>query len=383
MKSGEAIQPENILESGKYPVYGGNGLRGYTSEYTHDGIFPLVGRQGALCGNVNYGDGKFWASEHAIVVSPARAVNPRWLGEALRAMNLNQYSVSAAQPGLAVEAIEELEIPVPAPEEQVKIARFLNLEGARIDALISKKTRFIELLKEKRQALIERAVIKGLDAKVKMKDSGVEWLEDIPAHWDVAQVKRLLDSMEYGLSETSEDGGTIEFLTMGNIQDGNVVRTGEKYLRAVPPEYLLRKSDLLFNRTNSLDLVGKVGLLREDPQTPVTFASYLVRFRCKSQVNPEYLNYYLGCNALLEIARALAIPSVSQANLNPNRYGYLQAPLPPKAEQDAIAAYLSAHDARIRTLQARTQKSIDLLRERRAALITAAVTGQIDLRGAA
>jgi type I restriction enzyme S subunit len=135
MKSGEAIQPENILESGKYPVYGGNGLRGYTSEYTHDGIFPLVGRQGALCGNVNYGDGKFWASEHAIVVSPARAVNPRWLGEALRAMNLNQYSVSAAQPGLAVEAIEELEIPVPAPEEQVKIARFLNLEGARIDAL--------------------------------------------------------------------------------------------------------------------------------------------------------------------------------------------------------------------------------------------------------
>ena len=111
MQSGESITAEGIQESGEYPVFGGNGLRGYTSAFTHDGHFVLVGRQGVLCGNINYGCGKFWASEHAVVASPVKQVETVWLGEMMRAMNLNQYSVAAAQPGLSVDLVSRIATP--------------------------------------------------------------------------------------------------------------------------------------------------------------------------------------------------------------------------------------------------------------------------------
>lgn len=113
LKSGESITSDEIADSGEYPVYGGNGLRGYTSKYTHSGHYVLIGRQGALCGNVNYASGRFWASEHAVVASIRDEVDVTWLGELLRAMDLNQYSQSAAQPGIAVDVIGNLELPVP------------------------------------------------------------------------------------------------------------------------------------------------------------------------------------------------------------------------------------------------------------------------------
>ena len=102
MQSGESITAESIEETGAYPVYGGNGLRGFTSEFTHSGNYVLIGRQGALCGNINYASEKFWASEHAVVATPIKPVDSFWLGEMLRNMNLNQYSIAAAQPGLSV-----------------------------------------------------------------------------------------------------------------------------------------------------------------------------------------------------------------------------------------------------------------------------------------
>jgi type I restriction enzyme S subunit len=213
-----------------------------------------------------------------------------------------------------------------------------------------------------------------------MKDSGVEWIGRIPNHWRIGNIKMLLAEVEYGLSEAASDFGDVEFLTMGNVQNGEVIRTRQKVLSDVPKHMLLREGDILFNRTNSLDLVGKVGIFREQESDPVTFASYLVRLRCKEQINPEYLTYYLGCEPFLAVARTMALPSVSQANLNPNRYGFLPAPIPPKKEQDAIVDVIVASEKRLKHLVSKTQTSIDLLKERRAALITAAVTGQIDLR---
>ena len=135
LKSGESITSEQIKADGPYPVYGGNGNRGFSDRYTHDGEYVLIGRQGALCGNINYATGKFWASEHAVVVKPLQSFPTRWMGELLRAMNLNQYSISAAQPGLSVGTISALRIPVPPPDEQRVIADFLDRETARIDQI--------------------------------------------------------------------------------------------------------------------------------------------------------------------------------------------------------------------------------------------------------
>lgn len=153
MQAGVGITSDAIEESGDYPVYGGNGLRGYTMAFTHTGNVVLVGRQGALCGNVNYASGQFWASEHAVVVEPSEDVDVRWLGETLRSMKLNDYSVAAAQPGLAVDRILALGIAVPPEQEKHAIAEFLERETTRIDTLVKKKERLIELLQEKRKNL--------------------------------------------------------------------------------------------------------------------------------------------------------------------------------------------------------------------------------------
>ena len=163
LKSGDGITSEQIEDTGTYPVYGGNGLRGYSENFNHDGDYILIGRQGALCGNINYGYGKFWASEHAVVVHPLTSLNFKWLGETLRAMNLNQYNVSAAQPGLAVANIICLKIPFPVIEEQNNIQSFIENETAKIDTLIEKSNSAIELMQERRTALISAAVTGKID----------------------------------------------------------------------------------------------------------------------------------------------------------------------------------------------------------------------------
>ena len=165
LKSGDGITSEQIEETGTYPVYGGNGLRGYSESFNHNGDYILIGRQGALCGNINYGYGKFWASEHAVVVHPIIPLNFKWLGETLRAMNLNQYNVSAAQPGLAVANIICLKIPFPIIEEQNNIQLFIENENAKIDTLIEKSNSAIELMQERRTALISAAVTGKIDVR--------------------------------------------------------------------------------------------------------------------------------------------------------------------------------------------------------------------------
>ena len=165
MKSGDGITAETIDESGDFPVYGGNGLRGYTSSCTHDGEFALIGRQGALCGNVHIARGRFWASEHAVVATLLSSHVIDWFGAILIAMNLNQYSFSAAQPGLAVERVLNLHLPVPPVQEQKRIADQIRVATANIDAAISRDRRQIELLREYRTRLIADVVTGKLDVR--------------------------------------------------------------------------------------------------------------------------------------------------------------------------------------------------------------------------
>lgn len=165
MRSGEGITSEEIENEGAFPVYGGNGLRGYTNRLTHTGEYLLVGRQGALCGNVHHITGEFWASEHAVVCTFIANDIPRWAFYMLGFMDLGQYSVSAAQPGLAVERIQQLSIAVPPEEEQRDIATFIDAEVARLEALTVEATHGIALLKERRSALISAAVTGKIDVR--------------------------------------------------------------------------------------------------------------------------------------------------------------------------------------------------------------------------
>lgn len=165
LQSGDAITSSGIEEVGTFPVYGGNGLRGFTESYTHDGDFVLIGRQGALCGNINYAQGRFWASEHAIVAHPLQPFVIRWFGELLRTMNLGQYSVAAAQPGLSADALSNLRCPHPPIEEQAAIVQALDQQLGNFGGLIAEAERAIALLQERRAALISAAVAGKIDVR--------------------------------------------------------------------------------------------------------------------------------------------------------------------------------------------------------------------------
>ena len=165
MRSGEGITAETVREKGPYRVYGGNGIRGYTDRFTHDGVFALIGRQGALCGNIHLASGQFWASEHAVVASLKAPNNIHWFVDLLRTMNLNQYSEAAAQPGLAVDHVSNLYIPVPPRDEQEAIARCLGDESNNLDTAIDRTRRQIDLLREYRERLINDVVTGKLDVR--------------------------------------------------------------------------------------------------------------------------------------------------------------------------------------------------------------------------
>ncbi len=165
MKSGGGITAESIETTGPYPVYGGNGLRGYGSRYTHDGAFALIGRQGALCGNVHIARGQFWASEHAVVATLQRGHVLDWFGAVLKVMNLNQYSIAAAQPGLAVERVLKLQLPVPPKREQKGIANHIERDSTAIDAAFNRARRQVELIQEYRTRLLADVVTGKLDVR--------------------------------------------------------------------------------------------------------------------------------------------------------------------------------------------------------------------------
>ena len=387
LKSGDSLTSEAISDDAEYPVYGGNGFRGYTTKYTHEGVHPLIGRQGALCGNINYANGKFWASEHAVIVTPLKEANPFWLGELLRSMNLGQYSISAAQPGLAVDNIKNLAIPHPSITEQNQIAAFLNRETAKIDQLIAKQQQLIELLKEKRQAVISHAVTKGLNPNVKMKPSGVEWRGDVPEHWTVTRLKYHITLFEQGWSPQCDtrpaENGEYGVLKVGCVNYGKFNVNENK---ALPTElkpliqYRLRKGDLLISRANTKELVGSAAIVDRDYEE-ILLCDKLYRIRFDENICQELIAYFLSTPIVhQQIELEASGASHSMQNIGQSTIKELFAALPPIEEALQLMAEIKIKTETFTSILYKSNWQIELLRERRAALISAAVTGKIDVR---
>lgn len=279
--------------------------------------------------------------------------------------------------------IGNLEIPFPPdPDEQRAITVFLDRQTAKIDALIAKKRELIAALHEKRSAIISHAVTKGLNPDAPMKDSGIEWLGEIPAGWDIIALKHALRNYEYGISASLSGTGSYRVLTMGHVQDSKLLIPEEGCLTE-RPSLFLQHHDLVFNRTNSLELVGKVGIFEGVEADEISIASYLVRMQTNDRANPLYLNYLLNSGWMLAEAKSRALPSINQANLNPTRYTNIKIPLPPRTEQETIISYLDHQVGEIDAVIMTAEATIERLQEYRSALISAAVTGRIDVRGKA
>lgn len=320
-------------------------------------------------------------STELLVLKPQPDIHPRFLLYSMLSPNfvgqVDASTFGAKMPRANWEFIGSMKLPVPAFATQRLIADYLDRETAYIDALVAEKETMLALLEEKRAALISRAVTRGLNPDAPLKPSGLDWLGDIPAHWNACQLKRTWFSADYGLSDSIRDEGDVTVLRMSCIVDGRIDVSKAGTIEEADESLYLRRGDLLFNRTNSLDQIAKVGLIDFDPEAPLTFASYLVRIRTNHRVSPEYLVYLLNSHDFLEYARKNAIAAIGQANLSPTRYGEIHIPLPGIDEQDCLARLLDEEAELSSPLRKDIQGSIELLKERRAALITAAVTGQI------
>ena len=318
---------------------------------------------------------------HLSVFEPGPELDGGFLAWLCRTEPLNdQFKLAAngvTRFGLGQYPMKNAFIALPPLDTQRQIARFLDEKTARIDGLIEKKRALLDRLAEKRQALITRAVTKGLNAQTPKKPSGIDWLGNIPAHWEVLPLKRVLASSTYGISASLEPSGEIAVLRMGNLIDGKIDFGDVRFLDEIDEDLLLDPNDVVFNRTNSLDLVGKASIFRGSPSFPVSLASYLVRFRFTERYNPEYANYVMGTQELMALGRTLALPSIGQANLNPSRYALIEFPIPPKEEQSEIVAHLVDNSNEINQIEVQVSQSIEFLVEYRSALITAAVTGQL------
>ena len=308
------------------------------------------------------------------------SLDVRFIHFAMSTVRFDWLANPGAVPSVNESQIGNFELVIPPSDEQRLLVTFLERETAKIDALITEQQRLIELLKEKRQAVISHAVTRGLNPDAPLKPSGVEWLGDVPAHWTLCLLKRVFQTVDYGISDSLAPTGAVAVLRMGNIAEGRIKVDELKYVDAVDSALLLSPGDLLYNRTNSLDQIAKVGLYEGSADIPVSFASYLVRLRTRDEVLPEYMMYYLNTPGMLGVARASAFVAIGQCNLNPSRYGEIPVAIPPRNEQKGIVQFLEKETHRINRLIAQAQSAIALLQERRTALISAAVTGKIDVR---
>ena len=269
----------------------------------------------------------------------------------------------------------------PPLAEQTQIAEFLDRETGKIDELVAEQRRLMELLKEKRQAVISHAVTRGLNPAAPLKPSGIEWLGDVPAHWNHGPLKYLA-TIKTGYAFSSDDfvGEGIPVLRIGDITtDGNVDFTDA---RCLPEEYGIEHADMLVVRSDIVmamtgATIGKAGWY--DSDRPALLNQRVCIFRSIESNEQRYLWHILSARFYVEHI-ALAAVGGAQPNISDSQLLQCVVPLPPGPEQVAIAAFLDIETARFDALTAEAQRAIDLLQERRTALISAAVTGQIDVR---
>ena len=334
MKSGEGITASRIDQHSQYPCYGGNGLRGFTSRYTHDGAFALIGRQGALCGNVVGVSGKLFASEHTVVVTPRQGTNVEFLTYVLGEMHLNRLSEASAQPGLSVSKILQLSIATPPTEtEQRAIAQALS----DVDALLATLDQVIIKKRDLKQAAMQQL----LTGKTRLPGFSGEW-----------EVKRLGDICELKMGRTPPRlnpafwGEGYVWLSIADLQSKLVSSSKEQVTEAAAATMeLIPKGTLLMSFKLS---IGRLCFAGCDLFTNEAICSFN-----SLTANADYLYY-----ALERVDFSLyGKQAVKGYTLNKKSLKTVKVTLPTAAEQAAIAKVLSDMDAELSVLESRRDKT--------------------------
>ncbi len=277
------------------------------------------------------------------------------------------------------DTINNYSIAIPAKSEQEQISSFLDHETAKIDTLIEKQQRLIELLTEKRQAVISHAVTKGLNPDVPMKDSGVEWLGEVPAHWELPKLIQQTSRIGDGLHSTPkyQDNTGYYFVNGNNLVDGQIIIGVSA--KEVPEDEYTKHFIPLDETSVLLSINGTIGNVARYRGEKVILGKSAAYMNCSNQLTPEYLILYLQSSQVRHYFD-LEVTGTTIYNLSLNSLRQMKVCIPSKSEQLDIDSYCNAQKNKYDSLIGKANLQIQLMQERRTALISAAVTGKIDVR---
>ena len=344
MKSGASITSANIDNTSRFPCHGGNGLRGFTNRFTHSGRFALIGRQGALCGNVVSVSGQFFASEHAVVVTAFQQTDIGWLTYVLGGMRLNQYSESSAQPGLSVAKLLLLDVACPPTRaEQRAIAAVLT----DVDALLGS----LEAQIAKKQATKQATMQQLLTGRTRLPGFGGEWagrrLGELGAFRKGKGIRR---------TELRETGARcVRYGELYTRYQNYVVNPVSRIPKDVAATALrIEKGELLF--AGSGETAEEIGIcVAYIGEEPAYAGGDIIVLRAPGQ-DPVYLAHLLNAPVAAR-QKARMAQGDAVVHIRADHLAEIELPLPPVREQRAIAAVLSDMDAEIEALERRLDKA--------------------------
>ena len=328
-KSGKNIKADNILDEGEYPVFGGNGLRGYTDSYNHEGDYVLIGRQGALCGNVRFVTGKTYITEHAIAAKATNDNDTRFLESLFIQLNLGQFSDQSAQPGLAVNKLLKIETSVPSRIEQAKIASLLSL----IDERITTQNKIIEKYESLIQAICD-TLIEAEQHKVELS------FNDFGEPYS-------------GLSgKSAEDFGEgCQYITYMNVYQNQIIDTtdvGLVKINETEQQSVVRYGDILFTLSSETPNEVGMGAVYLDDTYPLYLNSFCfgVRIIDESKIFPPFLAYYISTKSFRKAVFPLAQGS-TRFNLQKSDFMKKMFLFPMVEKQNKIYTALKAYSDKL------------------------------------
>jgi len=358
-----------------HPVIGSGGPFTYASQYLYDGESVLLGRKGTVDKPL-YVTGKFWTVDTMYWTKISPAACGKFCYYAALTIPFDLYSTNTALPSMTKGVLSAHPIARPSFEEQSDIAAFLDRETGKIDALIAEQEKLLTLLAEKRQATVSHAVTRGLNSKARMKDSGVPWLGEVPAHWNMDRMGALYrETAELGddelpiLSVSIHDGVSDKELDDSEM-DRKVTRSDDrsKYKRVLP-------NDLTYNMMRAWQ--GGFGTVAVMGQVS---PAYVVA-RPRGELRTVFVEQLLRTpHAIEQVRRYSRGITEFRLRLYWDEFKNIRIALPPLAEQDEILSVITSMAEKFDALSREAESAISLLKERRSALIAAAVTGKIDVR---
>ena len=386
--SGDSLTNEDIRDDGMYLVYGANGIRGYYFKYNLDKKRILLGRVGALAGNVHIVDEKVWVTEHALIASDKLNLVEEYYGYVFESMNLIQYSKSSAQPVISGDTLQKLRFPVPELSEQQAIADYLDETCSKIDEIIAEAKASIEEYKELKQSILFETMTRGIQSDRKYKTCDYEWLGKVPEDWSLMKITHILDDNDsypigdgdHGLIKTdSYKSEGIPYIRVQNIGWGtpllmdNVVYISKEDKERIKGSQL-KPGDVLFVKTGAT--IGKTAIVPNNIPISNT-TSHVGKITVSKEHNSKYIFYLLSSFIGYKQFWDIACMKATRPELSISEIKQMKVLIPStRDEEDEIVEYLDNKLPEYETLICIKESLINDLEAYKKSLIYEVVTGK-------